>query len=121
MFISTLGTCRINSVFMKKGQKLRQAIEESPYTQAEFARLMDTDPQTIRNWIIRGIPARNAFKAGRLLGRDPEWLAFDDKDLSNNITQVAEKRTEYAASMFDLLTKEQVDLVTRLIREIARK
>lgn len=118
-----LGTCAadINFLFMKAGQKLKKAIDDSPYTQADFARLMDVEPQAVRNWINRGIPARDSFKAGRILGKNPEWLALDDKDLPKELSQDSLDQLAYAEGLWELLDEEQQELIGRLIQQIVAK
>lgn len=66
-----------------KGKQILAAIDAVGLTQREFAQALDLDPSsgpsTVSNWLRRGrIPADQAFAAGRILGRNPEWLTTDD-------------------------------------------
>lgn len=69
-----------------KGQLIAAAIESIGLKQYEFASIMglppDSGPSTVNNWLRRGrIPADQSFKAGRILGRNPEWLTTDDPNV----------------------------------------
>lgn len=110
----------INYVFMKAGKKLKQAIEDSRMNQAEFSRAMGVDPQTVQNWINRGIAAKHSFKAGRLLGRNPEWLVFDDDDLPARLSEDAKSDLNRYSDLWDDISDEDRELVSLLIERIAR-
>ncbi len=119
--ISTTRHELINFVFMTPAEKFCAALKASPYTPADFARLMSVEPQDVQNWKIRGISLKQSFRAARLLGRDPEWLAFDDKDLDDNISTESKAEAVEARHLWELLTEGQRELVSRLILEIVAK
>lgn len=121
MFIPEVLAPRINFVFMTPAQKFTKSLEESPFTPAQFARLMDVEPQTIQNWKSRGIPARLTFQIAKLLGKDPQWLMLDDADLPEDFTPASAEQEEHAVALFEMLTESQRELIHGLITEFARK
>lgn len=124
MFISDTDDPHINSAFMKAGEKLRSSLKECGLENNEFGRLMglpndDKLGPNVQNWIKRGIPAKHAFKAGRILGKDPEWLCFDDEDLPDNYHPREVAEAEAATRLYETLTERQRELVSNIVREFA--
>mgnify|MGYP001952390337 CR=1 FL=1 len=106
---------------MKPGKKLAQAISNTDLTKAEFARLMKVEPQVVNNWLSRGISAKVAFRAARLLGCDAEWLLLDDADLEPGFTPEDQAEIDQAARLFELLSDEEAEAVESLVRLLASK
>jgi plasmid maintenance system antidote protein VapI len=111
----------INFAFMTPGEKFTAALEESRFTPAQFARLMNVEDQAIQNWKRRGVPGKLCFDIARHLGKDPEWLVRDDKDLPSDFTPDAKAEEDRAVALFQLLSDSQRELVEKLVLEFVRK
>ena len=109
-------------MFMTPGRKLEDCLKRCGYSKADFARMMDVSDQYVQNWLRRGIPAKQSFKAARYLGVNPEWLHFDDRELPPELTgDHPQDQLQRAGAMFDLLSDSQIDLVNRLVLEMIRR
>lgn len=101
---------------MHPGKKLERAIKQSGLSKAAFARAMDADPQSVRNWINRGIPADKSFEAGRLLRKNPEWLCTDDP----SVPETPEGAANVQLDVWRGLSPERRDLMQRLLLELSK-
>ena len=124
MLIPDHNPAPINFAFMNAGEKLRQAIEEAGFSKNEFGRRMGLPNDeklgsNVQNWMTRGIPGKLSFRAGRILGRNPEWLCHDDDELPEGFSADHVDRVDQAADRYDLLSQPQKALITDLILELA--
>ena len=120
MFIPSKRIGDINFMFMTPGQKFSESLDDSPYNPATFARLMDVDPQTINNWKSRGVSGTRVFEAAKYLGKDPQWLKLDDRDLPDDFTPEEQEREDYAVALFDILSEDQKAIIENLLIEFAK-
>jgi DNA-binding XRE family transcriptional regulator len=57
-------------------------IGSSTYTKSGLARELGITPQSIYNWEVRGVPAKNSFQVARILGCSPSDISEVDEKSS---------------------------------------
>lgn len=66
---------KISGMAENKGETFKKALLEAGYTQSSFAREMDSSPQTVRNWTLRGVPTKIAPKVAEKLNVEPDQIS----------------------------------------------
>lgn len=118
------------------GQRIKQAIRESQYTQADIAREMGVTPQAVNKWVRDGqITYENLEKLSDLTGKSITWIKsgssspirfsarepqqpyeVQDLDLMAEILEVIveyrpslprERRKELAMAIYDYFKEEE--------------
>lgn len=73
---------------LSRGQRIAQAIEDSPFNQSQIAARVGVTPQSITKWIKTGnIYSENLHALARITGVDFDYLLYGDKP--NRIGEVA--------------------------------
>jgi len=67
----------------KKGEALRRAIERSPHSPADIARLFRVTPQAVNNWLKRGASAKHGAELGTLLDIEPNKISAAETTFYN--------------------------------------
>lgn len=57
------------------GAEFAKAIDGSGFTKSELAREVGVSPQSVNNWLARGVPPRYAFQVARLLNATPSAIS----------------------------------------------
>jgi phage repressor protein C with HTH and peptisase S24 domain len=80
-----------------KGQRFRQALEDSGLSGAELARLLDLEnDQNVTNWKARGVPAYMAGQVAMTLVVERDWL--EGKDVPMRTPNTARGKAPQAAN-----------------------
>lgn len=54
--------------------------------QSSLARLLNTSPQTVKNWEIRGVSQKGMIEAAKIIGCSAVWLESGKGDMKSNMT-----------------------------------
>ena len=101
--------------------KLRTLLDAKGITPADFARMMELRPQTVHNWIARGVPHSKAFLVAKVLGVDISEVSQGE----SQIKAVSDKQTtpktveEYLALYGDQWRDLPVQELTKLMSKLS--
>ncbi|AZC70574.1 S24 family peptidase [Pseudomonas chlororaphis] len=86
-----------------KGQRFREALEESGLTGAQLARILDLEnDQNITNWKARGVPAYMVGDVALTLVVEREWLEGKDAPMRTASTERHPPRPENGSPLYVL-------------------
>jgi len=110
-------------------QRLDFALKKRGLSQAEFARLINVEPQNITHWITRnGISRRKLFEASSALKVNPEWLSEGkgEWNKTSGVTAnpiqhtVEEDKATYEASRKDATITEDEQQILDYYRNMSK-
>ena len=118
---------------IKLGQRFKEALKARNWKPAEIARAVDTSPQTVNNWIKRGVSKDYAIRVAGILGVTVDsisTLSFDGIPVTNGSTpspsaqdspfKALAKSQQYAViiSLLPLLDRSELTCLQRAILDL---
>lgn len=114
---------RIACAPVDRGAKFRRSLEQAGFTPAAFARRIGGTPQLVNSWLLRGVPQGRTHEVGKILRKNPEWLASTEIGVPEE--PVSQSPVDPAIDAFlraaDHLSEEQIQALAQVARLMAKR